>query len=154
MSRTVSTQSQGKNVVIFQFSNCYRSQTVTPTVVTYGRYISIHVPNCNMVLYDGCIVPYCADTVREPHPPDVQITVSPIVLLTPQIQLAESSLTRNSSLELIFGVQYMSGARWRTKTGCFKIHYRAEVEIKVETLIFYDKVRQSVLRYISNKKNT
>ena len=46
----------------------------------------------------------------------------------------------------------MLGARWRTKTECFKIHYRAEVEIKVETLIFYDKVRQSVLRYISNKK--
>ena len=76
------------------------------------------------------------------------------VLLTPQIELAESSLTRNSSLELIFGVQYMLGARWRIKTECFKIHYRAEVEIKVEILIFYDKVRQSVLRYISNKKNT
>ena len=75
-------------------------------------------------------------------------------LLTPQIQLAESSLTRDSTLELIFGVQYMLGARWRTKTECFKIHYRAEVEIKVETLIFYDKVRQSVLRCISNKKNT
>ena len=75
-------------------------------------------------------------------------------ILTPQIQLAESSLTRNSSLELIFGVQYMLGARWRIKTECFKIHYRAEVEIKVEILIFYDKVRQSVLRYISNKKNT
>ena len=74
MSRTVSRQSQGKNVVILQFSTCYRSQTVTPTV-TYGRYIIIHVPNCNMVLYDGCIVPYCADTVRDPHPPDVQITV-------------------------------------------------------------------------------
>ena len=74
MSRTVSRQSQGKNVVILQFSNCYRSQTVTPTV-TYGRYIIIHAPNCNMVLYDGCIVPYCADTVRDPHPPDVQITV-------------------------------------------------------------------------------
>ena len=28
-----------------------------------------------MVLYDGCIVPYCADTVRDLHPPDVQITV-------------------------------------------------------------------------------
>ena len=48
----------------------------------------------------------------------------------------------------------MLGARWRIKTECFKIHYRAEVEIKVEILIFYDKVRQSVLRYISNKKNT
>ena len=50
----------------------------------------------------------------------------------------------------------MLGARWRTKTECFKIHYRAEVEIKVETLIFYDKVRQSAISFALHfkQKNT
>ena len=43
---------------------------------------------------------------------------------------AESSRTQNSLVGLIFGVQYMLGARWRTKTECFKIHYRAKVQLQ------------------------
>lgn len=93
---------------------------------------------------DECPCPHlahdeCPGWNPRPHPRQHRIKCevsrsarrTPKKLLTPQIQLAESLPTRNSFVKLALGVQYMLGARWRTKTECVKIHYRAGVGIKV-----------------------
>ena len=60
-----------------------------------------------------------------------------ISLLTPSIQLAESSRTAGSGSPLVLDVLYMLGARSRAKIECFKMHIRPKVRTFIEIWIFY-----------------
>ena len=48
-------------------------------------------------------------------------------LLTPAIQLAESSRTAGGGSQLVLGVLYMLGACSRAKIECFEMHIRPKV---------------------------